>query len=160
VVTAHDNVRDHGMTVNAFVSVSLDPPLVLVSLDHKSSMHRILPGVEKFGISVLTEHQESLSNHFAGRTVEGLHIPFVRHDGVPLIADAAAHFVVRKVQEHPAGDHTLYIGQVEHFELSDQKPLLFYAGRYRHLRDDKTGAHWPEDDFSLFSIGSFDPPVK
>jgi flavin reductase (DIM6/NTAB) family NADH-FMN oxidoreductase RutF len=159
-VTAHDQVRDHGMTVNAFTSVSLDPPLVLVSLDHKSSMHRILPHVERFGISMLSEHQEPLSNHFAGRIVEGLQVNFVRHEGVPLIEGAVAHLVVRRVKEHQAGDHTLYIGQVEYFESDDQKPLLFYAGRYRHMRDDKAGAHWPEDDFSLFSIGSFDPPVK
>jgi flavin reductase (DIM6/NTAB) family NADH-FMN oxidoreductase RutF len=146
--------------VNAFMSVSLDPPLVLVSLDHKSSMHRILPNVERFGINILSEHQESLSNHFAGRVVEGLQVHFVRHSGVPLIVDAAAHFVVRKVEEHRAGDHTLYIGEVEHFEFNDEKPLLFYAGRYRHLKDQKSGPHWPEDDLSLFSIGGFDPPVK
>jgi len=147
------------MTVNAFVSVSLHPPLVLVSLDHKSSMHRILPNVERFGISVLSEHQEPLSNHFAGRTVEGVHVNFATRDGVPLIVGAVAHFVVRKVEAHPAGDHTLYIGEVEYFESGDQKPLLFHAGRYRHLRDEKATTHWPEDDFSLFSIGSFDPPV-
>src|ERR1700726_2609568 len=71
VLTAQYEGQTHGMTANAFVSVSLDPPLVLVSLDNRSYMHRILPCVDCYGISVLAEDQERLSNHFAGRTVEG-----------------------------------------------------------------------------------------
>ena len=59
------------MTANAFVSVSLDPPLILVSLDNRSNMHRILPQVRRFGISVLAEDQDALSNYFAGRPAPG-----------------------------------------------------------------------------------------
>ena len=72
-----------------------------------------------------------------------------------------ARFVVEVIDIHPAGDHTLYIGQVEYFEARDEKPLLFYAGKYHQLpgREPKTFPH-PENEFSLFSIGSFDPPVK
>ena len=85
---------------------------------------------------------------------------FFDRAGVPLIEGALAHFVVRVIDAHPAGDHTLYIGRVEHFEWNDDKPLLFYAGRYRHLRAEKgAAAPWEQDDFSLFSIGGFDPPV-
>jgi flavin reductase (DIM6/NTAB) family NADH-FMN oxidoreductase RutF len=159
VVTAHDQDRTHGMTVNAFTSVSLDPPLVLVSLDNRSSMHRILPRVPRFGISILREHQEPLSNHFAGRIKAGLHVRFFQREGVPLIEEAIAHFVVETVEAHPAGDHTLYIARVEHFDSSDGEPLLFYGGRYHHLRPERGKERWPEDEFSLFSIGSFDPPV-
>jgi flavin reductase len=61
---------------------------------------------------------------------------------------------------HPAGDHTLYVSRVEHFEANDGKPLLFHAGRYRNMREEKGKAtQWPEDEFSLFSIGSVDPPI-
>ncbi len=67
VLTAEYEEQTHGMTANAFVSVSLDPPLILVSLDNRSNMHRILPQVRRFGISVLAEDQDALSNHFAGR---------------------------------------------------------------------------------------------
>ena len=77
VLTAEYEDQTHGMTANAFVSVSLDPPLVLVSLDNRSNMHRILPQVRRYGISVLAEDQEPLSNHFAGRPVPGLHIRYV-----------------------------------------------------------------------------------
>jgi flavin reductase (DIM6/NTAB) family NADH-FMN oxidoreductase RutF len=162
VITASDVDRTHGMTVNSFVSVSLDPPLVLVSLDNRSSMHRILgeagPNREgRYGISVLTEEQEAVSNHFAGRTVEGMHVRFVTHHQVPLIEGALAHFVVQVTAAHLAGDHTLYLGHVEYFEAHEGRPLLFHSGRYRHLQPEKRGD--PMDEFSLFSIGSIDPTV-
>lgn len=148
------------MTANAFVSVSLDPPLVLVSLDNRSYMHQILPGIGRYGISVLAEDQEAFSNHFAGRMVPGLHARFVTRQGIPLLEGAVAYFVARVIDAHPAGDHTLYISRVDHFESRDDKPLLFYAGRYQRLRMEKMKPPgWPEDEFSLFSIGAFDPPV-
>lgn len=160
VITAHHEDHPHGMTANAFVSVSLDPPLVLVSLDNRSYMHKILPAIGRYGVSVLAEDQEILSNHFAGRTVEGLHLRFITREGVPLLDGAVAYFVVQVIDAHPAGDHTLYIGKVEHFEARDDRPLLFYSGKYQQLRAEKAKpTPWPQDEFSLFSIGSFDPPI-
>jgi flavin reductase (DIM6/NTAB) family NADH-FMN oxidoreductase RutF len=161
VVTAKHEGRTHGMTANAFVSVSLDPPLVLVSLDNRSYMHRILPTAGRYGVSVLAEGQEVLSNHFAGRTVEGLHIRFLTREDVPLLEGAVAYFVVDVLDAHPAGDHTLYIGRVAHFEAREDKPLLFFAGKYQQLqREAAKPSPWPQDEFSLFSIGGFDPPIK
>jgi flavin reductase (DIM6/NTAB) family NADH-FMN oxidoreductase RutF len=161
VVTARYEEQTHGMTANAFVSVSLDPPLVLVSLDNRSYMHRILPRVGRYGVSVLAENQEVLSHHFAGHTVEGLQIRFTIRNGIPLLEGAVAYFVVRVIDAHPAGDHSLYISWVEHFESRDEKPLLFYAGRYQQLGAEKLKpTSWPQDDFSLFSIGSVDPPIS
>jgi flavin reductase (DIM6/NTAB) family NADH-FMN oxidoreductase RutF len=160
VVTTQYENRTHGMTANAFVSVSLTPPLVLVSLDNRSYMHRIMPSVRRYGVSVLAENQERISNHFAGRTVEGLHVAFTSRNGMPLLEGAVAYFVVQVVEIHAAGDHTLYVGEVEQFEARDERPLLFFAGRYQSLRSDHIApAHWPQDEFSLFSIGSIDPAV-
>jgi flavin reductase (DIM6/NTAB) family NADH-FMN oxidoreductase RutF len=160
VLTAEHEGQMHGMTANAFVSVSLDPPLILVSLDNRSNMHRILPTVRRFGVSVLAEDQDSLSNHFAGRPVPGQHVRVVHRNGLPLIGGAVAYFVVEVADIHPAGDHTLYIGRVEHFEANEGRPLLFFGGRYHHMREEKgKPTQWPEDEFSLFSIGSVDPPV-
>src|ERR1700733_13935655 len=144
VVTTQLDKQTHGMTANAFVSVSLDPPLVLVSLDNRSFLHRILPSTGRYGVSVLAQDQQKLSNHFAGSTVEGLHIRFTTRNGVPLIEGAVAYFVVDVFDAHPAGDNT----------------LLFYAGKYRELGPER--AKIPEsagDEFSLFSIGSIDPPI-
>jgi flavin reductase (DIM6/NTAB) family NADH-FMN oxidoreductase RutF len=133
IVTALENGKTHGMTANAFVSVSLDPPLVLVSLDNRSHMHRILQSAGRYGISVLAEDQRALSDHFAGRPTGDVHINFVTRADTPLLDGAVACFIVRVVDVHSAGDHTLYIGQVEYFESSDDKPLLFYAGSYQQL---------------------------
>ena len=133
IVTTQHEGRTHGMTANAFVSVSLDPPLVLVSVDNRAHMHEMLQRTGRYGVSVLAEDQETLSNHFAGRPVEGLEARFVTRHGVPLIEGAIAYFVARVVDAHPAGDHTLYIGRVEHFEVSDARPLLFHGGQYQQL---------------------------
>lgn len=157
VVTTMLDGQPHGMTANAFVSVSLDPPLVLVSLDNRSNMHKILPETRRYGVSVLTQEQEAISNHFAGRKMEGVHPQFFNLNGIPLLEGAVAHFVVEVVDAHPAGDHTLYIGRVEHFESRDDKPLLFYAGRYGRLHAEKPQPR--AEEFSLFSIGNIDPPV-
>lgn len=161
VITVHHEDHTHGMTANAFVSVSLDPPLVLVSLDNRSNMHRILPQVRRYGVSVLAENQEALSNHFAGKLIPDLgaprvHAGFTMRDGIPLLDGAVAHFIVDVSEIHPAGDHTLYIGRVAHFAWRDDQPLLFYAGRYQQLRSHKP-PEWSEHEFSLFSIGGFDP---
>ena len=134
IITALENGKPHGMTANAFVSVSLDPPLVLVSLDNRSQMHRILSAAEMYGVSVLAEDQRALSDHFSGRRVEGVQIRFVSRAGAILVEGAIACFVVRVKDVHAAGDHTLYVGTVEYFEDRDDKPLLFFGGKYEQLK--------------------------
>ena len=133
VVTALENGNTHGMTANAFISVSLDPPLVLVSLDNRCHMHRILPTAGRFGVSVLGEDQKTLSDHFAGVKAADVEIQFITQAGAALLDGAIAHFSVKVVDIHPAGDHTLYVGLVEYSKYRDEKPLLFYAGRYQQL---------------------------
>lgn len=133
ITTVHEGIV-HGMTANAFCSVSLEPPLVLVSVDNRSHMHRLLAQSKRYGASVLSKDQEALSQHFAGRSQEGLPVPFSWHEGYPLIEGSIAQLTCRVVNAHPAGDHTLYVGQVEWFEYSDERaPLLFYGGRYHTL---------------------------
>ena len=117
VVTTRDSERIHGMTANAFMSVSLDPPLILISVDNRAAMNTLLPTTRYFGISVLAEGQDALSNHFAGRLQEGLDVPFVEKHDVPVIEGAVAHFVARVVDVYPAGDHTLYVGHVEYSRI-------------------------------------------
>lgn len=132
ITTVHEG-STYGMTANAFVSVSLDPPLVLVSVDSRSNMHGILPHSKRYGVSILSNKQKDLSKHFAGRPRKGLEIPFVWQREVPLLDGALVHLVCQVVDEHPAGDHTLYVGQVEYLAYGNGAPLLFYTGTYRHL---------------------------
>ena len=155
VITTEKDGQIHGMTANAFLSVSLDPPLVLVSVDNRATMHKLLPESKRYGVSILAANQEALSNHFARRPVEGLKIPFIEKHGVPVLDGAVAQIIARVVEIHPAGDHTLYIGHVEHLEWTDEKPLLFFAGQYHHLKSEKARiATHPEDDFALFLFGN------
>jgi flavin reductase (DIM6/NTAB) family NADH-FMN oxidoreductase RutF len=155
VITTEKDGQIYGMTANALTSVSLNPPLVLVAIDHRTNMHKLLSQTKCYGVSILSEDQEELSSHFARRPVEGLKISFVEKHGMPLLEGAVAQLVARVVEIHPAGDHSLYIGQVEHLEWTDERPLLFFAGQYHHLKVEKPkpSTH-PEDDFSLFLFGN------
>ncbi len=130
----------HGMTANAFCSVSLNPPLVLISVDKKAAMHELLTQSGFYGVSVLAQNQEAYSRHFAGQPQENLPILFTWHKDCPLLEGTLAQLVCRVTNTYPAGDHTLYIGQVEYLSYSDEHlPLLFYSGKYKSLEGQATG---------------------
>jgi flavin reductase (DIM6/NTAB) family NADH-FMN oxidoreductase RutF len=137
VVSTRDAAgRDVGMTVSAFASVSLRPPLVSVCIDHAASMYGALRGAERFGVSILASDQEALSRRFAA--MESSHrfegIGYERGDsGVVLLDDALAHIECLIVAQHEAGDHTLFIGEVERATARDARPLLYYRGGYAQL---------------------------
>lgn len=152
VITTEVDGQPHGMTANGFMSISLEPPLVLISVGNKARLNSLLPQSGRYGISVLSEQHEIYSRHFAGRPVEGLKIPFVRKKDMPLLADSIACIVATVVETIPGGDHTLYLGRVEYLDYQDERPLLFYAGKYRQLdltAEEKKG--WADDAALLFS---------
>ena len=132
VSTAHGG-GVHAMTANGFLSVSLDPPLVLISLG-RCRMAQLLPTTARFGISVLAEDQRALSRHFAGRPQADAVPRFEEVNGVPLLAGSVAHIGCRVVDTHPAGDHTLFVGEVEHLAQFEARPLVFHSGAYSSLR--------------------------
>src|SRR5207247_8310649 len=113
VITAVVQDSVHGMTANAFTSVSLDPPLVLVSVAKQARTHEYLSQARRFGVSVLSAEQEPFAWHFAGRPRDGLKASFVWKREVPLLQDALAHLVCSVETTYPGGDHTLYLGRVE-----------------------------------------------
>jgi flavin reductase (DIM6/NTAB) family NADH-FMN oxidoreductase RutF len=130
----------HGMTVNSFTSISLDPTLVLISIDNTKLMHTMLQQSKIFAISVLGESQEHLSRYFSSPTRphgtgEFDAITSVVHvTGAPVLEGALAWFDCRVSQVTPAGDHTLYVGEVLAMgKGAPTKPLLFYGGKYRTL---------------------------
>ena len=135
VVAARDgDGHDPGMTVSAFASVSLRPPLVLVCIGHESSLHPVLEEADAFGISILAADQEALSRRFAthGSTFDG--VGFERGElGVPLLDGALAWLECRIAARHPLGDHTVVVGEVEGCDTRNAGPLLYYRGGYAQL---------------------------
>jgi flavin reductase (DIM6/NTAB) family NADH-FMN oxidoreductase RutF len=132
VTTAHRNTI-HGMTANAFLSVSLRPPLVLVSLG-RCRMGEILPRTKRYGVSVLAHDQKHLAAHFAAQKPSPTPPEFTFHNDVPLLEGALAHLVCHVVDVHTAGDHELWIGEIEHLDERDGEPLLFYTGKFGTVR--------------------------
>ncbi|MEU0372594.1 flavin reductase family protein [Streptomyces sp. NPDC006283] len=147
LVTAHDadhgpRGEDVGMTATAFMSVSLDPPLVLVSLRNGSRMDDLLAEQPLWGVSVLTEKHRQIAGRFAmkGRLSDRLLFEDLAHErgevcGAPLVGGALATLECRTRQRVEAGDHTLVIGHVLKVGLADEVagPLTYFRGRYRHL---------------------------
>jgi len=136
ILTARDQKgRDHGMTVSAFCSVSLEPPMVLVSVGHDASMHGLMMRAESVGISVLSSVQEPLSRRFADPESDRFDgIGYARGEkGVALLDDALVHLECDVIDRHEAGDHTIIICAVERAEAFDGRPLLYYRGGYAQL---------------------------
>jgi flavin reductase (DIM6/NTAB) family NADH-FMN oxidoreductase RutF len=125
----------HAMTANAFMSGSLEPPLVVVSVARKARMHERLRGARRFGVSILAEAQEPASRHFAGQTVPGFTPTFAELAGIPVLGQAPVVIAARIKHRYRCGDHTLYVGAVERLAVHDPAaaPLLFYGGRYGTL---------------------------
>jgi flavin reductase (DIM6/NTAB) family NADH-FMN oxidoreductase RutF len=137
VITARANDQVHGMTANAFMSVSLSPPLVLVSIDRRARMLSLLHEGSSFGVNVLEAGQAGLSDRFAGRQGDAQPEPsFVVARDTPLVGGALAHIVARIVRSYWGGDHSLFLGQVEYARYGEGRPLLFHGGRYERLPDD------------------------
>jgi flavin reductase (DIM6/NTAB) family NADH-FMN oxidoreductase RutF len=133
----------HAMTANAFVSVSLDPPLVLVSIDQRARMHALLAGSRRYAISVLSADQETVARHFAGRPMADTSELFEpAATGPPLIQGAIAHVLCELHETVPAGDHTLYLGRVEQLRSRPGAPLLFHAGDFGRIEVEQHEDRW------------------
>jgi flavin reductase (DIM6/NTAB) family NADH-FMN oxidoreductase RutF len=137
IVTTRCGDRIHGMTVSAFASVSLDPPLVLVCADKTSDTHGVIAEGGVFAVHILAAGQEALSNRFASkkdehRRFEGLPLR-TGATGAPLLPDAAVVLDCRVTAAHDAGDHVIYVGRVVGVETRETEPLVYHAGLYRAL---------------------------
>lgn len=124
-----------GITVSAFASVSLEPPLVLVCIDKRASLHgHLIEGVH-FAVHILAEDQEILSRRFASKDEDRFNGPVHREtaQGAPLIDGALATLECRVVNAYPGGDHTIIVGEVESTSIGDGRPLAYYRGGYVQL---------------------------
>ena len=126
---------DRAMTVGAFTSLSLDPPLVLVCIGDDATIADPLRTATNFGISVLAEDQSDLSQRFADRVTRDMAgVASVRGpSGCALLSGAAAHLECSVVARYPGGDHTIVVGEVRHAESFAQLPLVHHRGGYSRL---------------------------
>ena len=136
VVTARlDSGKPWGFTVNAFTSVSLTPPLILVCVGNAGGSFEIMSKVERFAVNFLAEDQEQVSRVFASRVEDRFEgVPYEPGaNGAPLIEGCLGYIECRKTASHVAGDHTILIGEVTAGEASGGHPLLFYASAYGRM---------------------------
>lgn len=139
IVTTRLGDELHGMTANAIAAVSLEPPLVLVCIDTAADSHDIVDGAGVFALNIVARDQEELSQQFAvkeGRASHALHdVPHhTRATGAPIIDGSVAYLDCRIVERLPAGDHTIFIGEVvDAGRLNDAEPLVYLRGAYRTL---------------------------
>lgn len=128
-VTMDTDDGPRGITVNAFSSLSLHPPLVGVAIDHGAGAHGSLVEADRYGVSILARSQQILSDRFAGRDVE-VEVPWERLAQAPVVRGALVQLSCAIVQRVEVGDHTLFVGQVEAALTQDGVPLLYHRGGY------------------------------
>lgn len=136
IVTATDAQGvDHGMTVSAFSSLSLNPPLVLICIEHSASMHALLLETSHFAINILSDAQEETARRFAETGAQRFTgVGFTRGDrNLPILNDVLAYVECRRVAVHEGGDHSIIVGETETAIVRDGKPLLYYRGGFAQL---------------------------
>jgi flavin reductase (DIM6/NTAB) family NADH-FMN oxidoreductase RutF len=137
VTTTDASAKPHGMTVNSFSSVSLDPPMVLWSLSRNASSAAVFRDAEYFALNVLAVGDSALSSHFAKSGVDKF-APYAARfasglGGAPVLQDAVATFECHSRHRYYGGDHIIVIGVVERYAYRDAEPLVFDRGRYARL---------------------------
>ena len=137
IITVDLDGEVHGMTANAFASVSLDPPLVLVCVDQTAHTHAHLHARKRFGINVLAEDQRALSEFYARppeEQIEELRAGFDRSvHGTPVLHGALTYLECRLQSAHDAGDHTIFIAEVEDVVVRRGDPLLYFRSKYHKI---------------------------
>jgi flavin reductase (DIM6/NTAB) family NADH-FMN oxidoreductase RutF len=129
----------HGMTANSFTAVSLEPLLVLVCVDEQARMLPLLKKTQRFGVSVLKDTQRAISEFFAQpeqdpEVERALGIRFEwPAAGIPVLGDALAQLTCKVVASHVAGDHTIFLAEVESAEVFEGGPLIFFRAAYRRI---------------------------
>lgn len=136
VITTKDATgKPFGLTANAFSSLSLDPPMLLICVDKGVDCYNCFEESKVFAVNFLSAAQEELSTRFATKGIEkfaGLSYS-LGELGVALLEGALAHFECTVAHAHEGGDHTIYVGEIQRLVTAPGDPLLFYQGKYRSL---------------------------
>jgi flavin reductase len=123
----------HGMTASAFMSGSLHPPLVVVSVGQRTKFHELVLASGRMGISVLAENQADYGRLFAGQLTNTITPPFEFQHKIPVVSGALATIATQLHCSHSCGDHTLIVGVVRHLTYREGRPLLVFCGNYEGL---------------------------
>ena len=138
VVTTKDETgKLFGITVSAFCSVSLEPPLILVCIEKNAGSHHAFLQSKAFVVNVLREDQDRLSNHFASHLEDkfsGVDYSSGIED-LPVLTDALVNLECRLHNFHEGGDHTIFVGEIETATIRDENPLVYWHGNYRRIQD-------------------------
>lgn len=136
IITTRVADHDHGMTANAFMSISLDPPLIAVSIAKTAKMLSLIETSGRFAVSVLTSGSEDLAMHFAGKPQEDIGTPLRDLDGLPVARQASAVFATHVDKAVDAGDHVIFIGHVSALDTdAEAQPLTFHKGQFGKLQE-------------------------
>ncbi|MDC3415045.1 flavin reductase family protein [Aquibacillus sp. 3ASR75-11] len=138
IVTAEYEEEVHGMTVNAFMSISLEPKLIAISIDENASMYDKLQETKQFGLSILSEQQKDISMIYAKQKEKDREITFIKRNNIPVLPHSLASFTCHVTDTYKAGDHMIFIAEVQDLELGEQNedPILYYSGKYHNLQTD------------------------
>jgi flavin reductase (DIM6/NTAB) family NADH-FMN oxidoreductase RutF len=134
VVTADYNNEIIGMTVNAFMSISLDPKLIAISIDENASMYDKLLEVKKFGVSILKEEQKEVSMIFAKQIEQEHEIDYHHQDGIPVIEKSLVTLSCHVKEMVSAGDHMIFIAEVSGIAINEGQPLIYASSKYQSLK--------------------------
>jgi flavin reductase (DIM6/NTAB) family NADH-FMN oxidoreductase RutF len=137
ITTVSKSGQMFGLTANAFTSVSLDPPLLLIAVDKKAESYPSFEESRVFTVNILSDSQEALSRKFAvsgGNKFEGVAY-HMGANGAPILLGTLAYVECRLYAAHDGGDHTIFLGEIQQAETREGKPLLFYRGGYRAISD-------------------------
>jgi flavin reductase (DIM6/NTAB) family NADH-FMN oxidoreductase RutF len=137
ITTLRKSGELHGLTANAFTSVSLIPPLVLVCVDKKAESYACFEESKVFTVNILASDQEAISRRFAvsgGEKFQGIAYRDGAN-GAPILEGTLGYIECRVTTAVDGGDHTIYLGEVEQAETREAKPLLFFRGGYREIGD-------------------------
>jgi flavin reductase (DIM6/NTAB) family NADH-FMN oxidoreductase RutF len=148
VITTQVRGEIRGMTANAFMSGSLEPPLCVISIGVKARMHAFLLEAGHFGVNILARGQEPLIGHFAGRPAEDIDVKYEYAGQTPLFAHASAAIAATVTARHDCGDHSLFVGRVFALRHTDGLvPVVLHVGRLASLVHAHQQTIWPTLDF-------------
>ncbi len=137
ITTVEPDGAVHGMTANGVTSVSLSPPMALLCVGHDRNTYRLIKSNGRFGINILSSGQQSVASHYAQppeKRNPAVMFDFEDLGKTPVLKGALASMDCRVVAAHEAGDHTIFVADVEHITVGEGDPLLWYGGSFGDLR--------------------------